>query len=78
MPTITSAVSINFTEAPPPLTESRARELIRHVVEQPGQEYCWYNFDCQSEGRVALDGSLTADELEAFAWWLRNKAGEEP
>lgn len=56
------------------MTEARARELIAGVKDRA--DGCWLGERLPST--FVLDGSYTADELEAFAWWLRNKTGEEP
>lgn len=57
----------------PPMDEARARKLIN------GADWNDRNGGDYLPGRPwQLDGHFTADELEAFAWWLRNKPGEEP
>lgn len=62
--------------APPPMTEDRARALISEA-DYDLVDSTSHNHKGDAR-RVQLDGHYTADELEAFAWWLRNKPGETP
>lgn len=62
-----------------PMTEQRAREILGEAVLSDGLyggsgEYLsWPSKGNDHEG-ATLDGRFTADELEAIAWWMRNKA----
>lgn len=65
-----------------PMTEERARALLGDAVNDDGGLYCncgdtlreayvTWNTD---EDTACLDGhNFTADQLEAIAWWMRNK-----
>jgi len=61
------------------MNEEKAREILREGVIQPDNsldDFGWYLAWPSAEGPRAgsLDGRFTADELEAIAWWMRNKA----
>ncbi len=52
------------------MTEDQARALLltmrgEYAVVQPQPD------------RICLDGDFSADQLEAVAWWLRNKPEED-
>lgn len=57
------------------MNEQRAREIL-----QPRLFESKWIFDgiawagCPAGHRISLEGDYTADELEAIAWWMRNKA----
>lgn len=57
------------------MTESRARELLSGAVDKDGGLYNlgWYLGWTPGESDATLDGQFTADDLEAVAWWMRNK-----
>ncbi len=64
-----------------PMNEQRAREILRDRIDAASQGLSadmplvyWR----PQEGAVNLDGEFTADELEAVAWWMRNKTGDSP
>ena len=61
------------------MDEQRVRELIKpNVIQDDNSLYdigwyiSWLN-DTSNDDTVTLDGGFTADELEAIAWWMRNK-----
>lgn len=60
------------------MNEEMAIEILREDVIQPdGSLYSggWYLEwpSLKNHGEAQLDGRFTADELEAIAWWMRNK-----
>jgi hypothetical protein len=57
------------------MDESRAREILGF---KDGQEFSWgdihdYVRPNNYDDIVCIDGDFNADELEAIAWWMRNK-----
>jgi hypothetical protein len=56
------------------MDESRAREILDKCNE--GFDSPYYDLKFDYFGKRCLDGYFTADELEAMAWWMRNKAKE--
>jgi len=57
------------------MNEPRAREILGF---KEGQEFSWgdihdYVHQTKCDDNVCIDGYYTADELEAIAWWMRNK-----
>lgn len=58
------------------MNEEKARELLKEYI-QPnndlmprGEEFTrWYT----DEENPIIDGCFSPDELEAIAWWVRNK-----
>lgn len=71
-----------MSEEPPhygPMTEQRAREILgEHVCAdgtlEGGVEFVDWPAYRDDSSHVRLDGEFTAEELEAIAWWMRNKA----
>jgi hypothetical protein len=59
-----------------PMTEQRARDLLGECVRPDGRLLGGYDMVAWQHGEssATLDGQFTADELEAIAWWMRNKA----
>jgi len=60
------------------MNEEKARSILREGIIQPDNslhDLGWY-LDWHSSGGLdaVLDGPFTAEELEAIAWWMRNKA----
>ena len=50
------------------MDEKRAREVLEERSVFTSLE------DISQDGRtIFLDGNFTADELQALAWWMRNK-----
>lgn len=59
------------------MDEQRAREILTPYLKEGrlggGMTSHFISPDYE-EGTIALDGhNFTADELEAMAWWMRNK-----
>lgn len=55
------------------MNESKAREILDNMREREDSPYCDMELDMYSAD-LCLDGYFTIDELEAIAWWMRNKA----
>jgi len=63
------------------MDEKRAREILApDVIEGDEGLSCvgwyldgWYLAWNPGHDNATLDGSFNADELEAIAWWIRNK-----
>jgi len=57
------------------MNEAKAREILGDWIKPDGGLYClgryvsWHT----SAPDACLDDNFTADELEAIAWWMRNK-----
>lgn len=66
------------------MTEEEAREILlvgdgEEIIENDGSLYLlgWYlSWDAKDE-YAKLDGNFNANELEAIAWWMRNKGKKE-
>jgi hypothetical protein len=68
------------------MDEQRARELLEPIfmfglygdhlsyVHEPSDEVYFAWSTNEAEARFSDDISFTADQLEAIAWWMRNKA----
>lgn len=62
------------------MDEQKAREVLRGFIRPDDSLHddgdCWVYWPdpTGSEGQIHIDGRLIADELEAMAWWIRNKA----
>lgn len=71
-----------MSEEPPyygPMTEQRARQILGEAVKPNDELYGseeYLAWPSKYAEAATLDGHFTADELEAIAWWMRNKAGE--
>lgn len=48
------------------MDESRAREILTNSMIKGIEDRAYKEY-------VTLDNDFTADELEAIAWWMRNK-----
>lgn len=66
---------------PQPMTEARAREILGSsifVTHTRGELLAnggWLSWSpLYAEKTATMNGEFTADELEAIAWWMRNKA----
>ena len=58
------------------MTEEQVRNILKpDVIEANGGLYSlgWYLGWTPGSKDATLDGLFTADELEAIAWWMRNK-----
>lgn len=53
------------------MTEHRARELIDKCI-VTGEFFRWPAYGDDPD-HARLDGEYTAEQLEAIAWWMRNK-----
>lgn len=58
------------------MDESKAREILGDWIKADGHLYglgAYLSWHSLSANRATLDGDFTADELEAIAWWMKNK-----
>jgi hypothetical protein len=57
------------------MNEVRATEILKKEVQGDGGLYSlgWYLAWTPGDLDATLDGQFTADDLEAIAWWIRNK-----
>ena len=58
------------------MTEDKARRILgRKVHPEDSTLYDLSDYVCwpAAARRIILDGEFTAEELEAMAWWIRNK-----
>lgn len=57
------------------MDENEARKILNTDIQEDDSLYCggrylaWH----PSDKEACLDAYFTADELEAIAWWMRNK-----
>jgi hypothetical protein len=64
---------------PEPMTEARAREILGDSIRTDGKGWIANEardifVTCHSGGiDVSMQSFMTVDELEAIAWWMRNK-----
>lgn len=59
------------------MTEEKVRTILKPTVfSKDGglHDLGWYLRWYKGDGEATLDGPFTADELEAIAWWMRNRA----
>jgi hypothetical protein len=58
------------------MDEKLAREILGETVRPDDRLLGFENYAHWHPGDAVatLDGEFTADELEAVAWWMRNKA----
>lgn len=61
------------------MDEKQARKILEGVIQKDGRldcadPYIWW--DKQSD-QLTLDGSFSAEELEALAWWIRREGDHE-
>ena len=59
------------------MTEIRARKLLGNSIHPDGSlkatDDNWIEWPLRPDGvDISIDGSFTAEQLEALAWWLRN------
>lgn len=61
----------------PPMTEARAREILGTWITDKGgldgPNWSWYPWDERFSTSDSDSIDLSSDELEAIAWWMRNK-----
>lgn len=62
------------------MDEEKAKEILGNVIEVDGGlhslcsgEHFAYTNWFKGDETATLDGEFTADQLEAIAWWIRNK-----
>ena len=57
------------------MSEERAREVLSDFIQPDGTLYHGGQYLAWSpaEPNATLDAQFTADELEAIAWWMKNK-----
>lgn len=57
------------------MDEKRAREIIGDEEINEDNTFCInnYNWTEYNGDNIILDGDYNAEELEAFAWWIKNK-----
>lgn len=58
------------------MTEEKARELLRHSIDGKDlHDIGWYlAWKATYPDWATLDGTFSADDLEAIAWWMRHNA----
>ena len=56
------------------MDEKKAKELLAPAIQTDGWLFNlgWYLNWKLGDKDATLDGSFTADDLEAIAWWMRN------
>ena len=56
------------------MDEAKAREILGDAINPDGGLYNlgWYLGWPPGNADATLDGSFTADDLDAIAWWMRN------
>lgn len=56
------------------MNEEKAREILKDVITDNNCLAGTYAYsDWCGNDNITLDGTFTLDELEAMAWWVRNK-----
>ena len=57
------------------MNEKHSREILDAAIRSDGSLYFlgWYLYWDINGGEASLDGDFTADQLEAIAWWMKNK-----
>lgn len=58
------------------MNEQKAREILGNRIQPNNDLYDgseWVDWQTSSPS-IQLDSAFSADELEAMAWWMRNKA----
>lgn len=59
------------------MTEKRAKKILKRWIEPDNGLFCLGQYVAWpisgDKKQACLDSSFTADELEAIAWWMRNK-----
>ena len=59
------------------MDEKKAREILgtsNDEISNIGMYANWFPW----ENEITLDGEFTAEQLEAFAWWMKNKKKSKP
>ncbi len=68
------------------MNEKKAREILGDAVNKPygsggpGSISCLGHYMAWSpgDGTITLDSEFSLDEIEAIAWWMRNKLPPDP
>lgn len=59
------------------MNEEKARKILAEWVQPDGTLFCLGHYTAWpaagGKEHAVLDAEFTADELEAIAWWMRNK-----
>jgi hypothetical protein len=57
------------------MNDPEARELLGDAIKSDNGLHSlgWYLAWTPGDKAAVLDGQFTADELEAIAWWMRNR-----
>jgi len=57
------------------MNEQKAREILEDSVQEDNtlHHLGWYLSWRGGEACAVLDGDFDADDLEAIAWWMKNK-----
>ncbi len=57
------------------MDEKIARQILETTIQPDNglHDLCWYLNWFPGHEEVTLDGGFNADDLEAIAWWMRNK-----
>jgi hypothetical protein len=61
------------------MNETSARKLLDDTIQPDGSlkatDDNWIEWPVRAGGEIiSIDGSFSADQLEALAWWIRNTA----
>ena len=56
------------------MDEKQARKILEDEIESNGELYSLGRYIAWSinDAKATLDGSFTANDLEAIAWWMKN------
>ena len=62
------------------MNEGKARKILGDDIQKDGGLYSlgWYLSWSPDRDIACLDGEFSTDDLEAIAWWMRNKAAPSP
>ena len=62
------------------MNEGKARKILDDDIQKDGGLYSlgWYLSWSPDRDIACLDGEFSTDDLEAIAWWMRNKAAPSP
>jgi len=60
------------------MTEKKARKMLGKLIQSDNCLFCLGHYIAwptagDDKKYACLDSTFTADELEAIAWWMRNK-----
>lgn len=62
------------------MNESKARSILERDIQPDNSLYSlgWYLSWVPGNPEACLDGDFTAEDLEAIAWWMKNKTPLTP